>query len=259
MTEKKDLLASGIIEIQGLIPESSNGALKALIKSEKQEVFVIIKPTALIRPLWDFPELDLNNRELATYELSEKLNLNFVPICIKRVIPEIGECLIQEWIDEVENQLVVVRGSSDIPKNYKKVINGYDELNKLVCLAHDDDKELKKIAIFDLIINNADRKGGHILKDEKGKIWIIDHGVTWHKENKLRTILWGWIGENFSSDDINLLELARFEISKWSEDGSTLLSAEEIKAAMNRIEVVLEQGKFPEPSKDWPAIPWPIF
>lgn len=259
MTNKKDLLLTGNIEIQGLIPESSNGALKASIKNGKEEISVIIKPTALIRPLWDFPELDLNNRELATYELSEKLNLNFVPVCIKRILPEIGECLIQEWIEEVDNQLIIVRSDSDIPKHYKKVINGYDELNKLVCLAHDNNKDLKKIAIFDLIINNADRKGGHILKDQNEKIWIIDHGVTWHQENKLRTILWGWIGENLSNEDIKLLELAKIAIFEWIENGAHLLRIEELQAALNRIEVVLEQGKFPEPSKEWPAIPWPIF
>ena len=259
MTDKKELLLKGTIEIQGLIPESSNGAIKAVIKNQEDEISVIIKPTALIRPLWDFPELDLNNRELATYEMSKSLNLNFVPTCIKRNIPEIGECLVQEWIEEEANQLIVVRSESDIPNHYKKVINGYDELNKLVCLAHDNSKELKRIAIFDLIINNADRKGSHILQDKDNKIWIIDHGVTWHEENKLRTILWGWIGESLESPDKELLEQARIEISRWIEDQSILLSKRELKAAIKRIDVVLELGKFPEPSKDWPAIPWPIF
>lgn len=257
--DKKDLLLTGDIEIQGLIPESSNGALKAVLRKDEEEISVIIKPTTLIRPLWDFPEKDLNNRELATFELSEQLKLNFVPVSIKRNIPKIGDCLIQEWIDEVDNQLIIVRSEGEIPKHYKKVINGYDELNKLVSLAHDDDKELRKIAIFDLIINNADRKGGHILKDKNGKVWIIDHGVTWHQESKLRTILWGWIGEKFENDDLKLLEKAQIEISNWIENRSNLLSIEEMKEAINRIEVVLEEGRFPEPSKDWPAIPWPIF
>ena len=259
MSDKKDLLLNGNIEIQGLIPESSNGALKAIVKNKEEQLSVIIKPTALIRPLWDFPDSDLNNREIATYELSEKLNLNFVPTCIKRTIPEIGECLVQEWIEEVDNQLVIIRSQSDIPQKYKKVLNGYDELNKLVCLAHDDNEDLRKIAIFDLIINNADRKGGHILKDINGKIWIIDHGVTWHQDAKLRTILWGWIGESLKSSDLTLLENARTEITNLIQNQNHLLSLEEMKAALNRIEVVLVQGKFPEPSKDWPAIPWPIF
>lgn len=259
MVDKKELLLSGDIEIQGLIPESSNGALKAVLRNDQGEVSVIIKPSALIRPLWDFPALDLNNRELATFELSEKLNLNFVPISVKRNIPEIGECLIQEWIEEVENQLIIVRNETEIPKKYKKVINGYDELNKLVCLAHDNNEELRKIAIFDLIVNNADRKGGHILKDQYGKIWIIDHGVTWHHENKLRTILWGWIGDDLQNQDLALINMAKNEISNWIENRTSILSNEELDAAIKRIEVVLEEGKFPEPSKEWPAIPWPIF
>ncbi|MFM1825561.1 MAG: hypothetical protein RLZZ37_196 [Actinomycetota bacterium] len=259
MEEKRDLLLTGDIEIQGLIPESSNGAIKAKIKKNDSEISVIIKPAALIRPLWDFPELDLNNRELATFELSHSLELNLVPLSVSRNIPEIGECLVQEWIEEVSNQLIIVRSESEIPYYYKKVINGYDELNKLVCLAHEDEENLRKIAIFDLIINNADRKGGHILKDGNGKIWMIDHGLTWHQENKLRTILWGWIGEKFQKEDLQLFEKAKKEIANWIENRNDLLSFEEMQAALNRIEVVLQLGKFPEPSKEWPAIPWPIF
>ena len=259
MITTTEILSSGKIEILGLIHESSNGALKARIELENNTIHAIIKPNALIRPLWDFPNTDLNNREIATFKLSESLKLNFVPTCVLREIKEIGTCLVQEWIEEVSNDLVIIRDNLEIPSDYRKVVNGYDELNKLVVLAHQDSDDLRKIALFDFIINNADRKGGHILKDKNQKIWVIDHGVSWHKENKLRTILWGWVGEELNPNDLTLLNIAQDVLNKWLSHEQTLISNDEIKAALTRIEVVLKEGKFPEPSKEWPAIPWPIF
>ncbi len=259
VTSKKAILLNGDIEILGLIHESSNGALKAKISLNDTSIHAIIKPNALIRPLWDFPEMDLNYRELATFNLSERLDLNFVPYSVLREIKDIGICLVQEWIDEVSSDLVIIKNDLEIPKDYKKVLNGYDDLNKLVSLAHKDDHVLRSIAIFDLIINNADRKGGHILKDANQKIWVIDHGVSWHTENKLRTILWGWIGDELSSSDVQLMNRAKQILNVWRDEETEYLKPDEINAAISRVDVVLQEGKFPEPSKEWPAIPWPIF
>lgn len=204
--DKLDLLLSGEIEIEGLIHDSSNGALKVLVSNSKQNTHAIIKPEVSIRPLWDFPDMDLNNREYATYLLDRALELNYVPETVMRYVQGIGNSLIQEWVKESDNDLIIVKSPEDIPKDYLKVLQGYDELNKLITLAHKDDRDLRNLCLFDLVINNADRKGGHLLMDTDNKLWAIDHGVSWHQESKIRTVLWGWIGKTFNDEDITLLE-----------------------------------------------------
>jgi len=227
--DKLDLLLTGKIEIEGLIPDSSNGALKVLVSNANESMNAIIKPEVSIRPLWDFPDMDLNNREYATYLLDRALNLNYVPETVMRNVEGIGKSLIQEWVKESDNDLIIVKSPEDIPNDYLKVLQGYDELNKLITLAHKDVRELRNLCLFDLVINNADRKGGHLLVDSDNKMWAIDHGVSWHFESKIRTVLWGWIDESFNDEDLAL------------------------------VEELLKENNFPQPGDQWPAVPWPIF
>jgi uncharacterized repeat protein (TIGR03843 family) len=217
---KLDLLLSGEIEIDGLIPDSSNGALKVTISDSYESMDAIIKPEVSIRPLWDFPDLDLNNREYATYLLDRELKLNYVPETVMRSVKGIGNSLIQEWIKESDNDLIIVKSPEDIPIDYLKVLQGYDELNKLITLAHKNVRDLRNLCLFDLIINNADRKGGHLITDSENKMWAIDHGVSWHFESKIRTVLWGWIGVTFDKEDLALLGSAKNVLHKWSEEES---------------------------------------
>ena len=259
MISEKDILQNGNIHIEGLIPDSSNGALKVEIDFKNHKKIAILKPQVTIKPLWDFPDKDLNKRELATFLLSEQLSLNVVPTTVLREVEGIGECLIQNWIDEIANEFVIVKAPNEIPSNYLKILNGYDELNTLIALAHVDSRDLRNLCLFDLIINNADRKGSHLLQDSKNRLWAIDHGVTWHKENKIRTILWGWIGKNFDEEDENLLKKSLEVLQNWQIEKLQILPSEDLKAAIVRIENLLEIGMFPQPSGDWPAVPWPIF
>ena len=254
-----DLLLNGVIEIEGLIPDSSNGALKVLVSTSKQSVKAIIKPEVSIRPLWDFPDLDLNNREYATYLLDRELNLNYVPDTVMRNVEGIGKSLIQEWVTESDNDLIIVKSPEDIPEEYLKVLQGYDELNKLITLAHKNNRDLRNLCLFDLVINNADRKGGHLLMDSANKMWAIDHGVSWHFESKIRTVLWGWIDETFNEQDITLLNKAKKVIQTWKEEEFIYLSKEEIEQAIKRVEGLLKENAFPQPGDQWPAVPWPIF
>jgi uncharacterized repeat protein (TIGR03843 family) len=240
--DKLDLLLSGEIEIEGLIPDSSNGALKVLVSNSKQNMHAIIKPEVSIRPLWDFPDMDLNNREYATYLLDRALELSYVPETVMRDVQGIGNSLIQEWV-----------------KDYLKVLQGYDELNKLITLAHKDDRDLRNLCLFDLVINNADRKGGHLLLDTDNKMWAIDHGVSWHQDSKIRTVLWGWIDIAFNEEDINLLEKAKNVLQTWKEEDFNYLSEIEIEQAIKRVDELLEINAFPQPGDQWPAVPWPIF
>ena len=257
--DKLDLLLNGEIEIEGLIPDSSNGALKVLVSNSKQSVQAIIKPEVSIRPLWDFPDLDLNNREYATYLLDRELNLNYVPDTVMRNVEGIGKSLIQEWVTESDNDLIIVKSPEDIPEEYLKVLQGYDELNKLITLAHKNNRDLRNLCLFDLIINNADRKGGHLLMDSANKMWAIDHGVSWHFESKIRTVLWGWIDETFNDQDIALLNNAKKVIQTWKDEEFIYLSKEEIEQAIKRVEGLLKENAFPQPGNQWPAVPWPIF
>lgn len=257
--DKLDLLLNGEIEIEGLIPDSSNGALKVLVSNSKQTVEAIIKPEVSIRPLWDFPDLDLNNREYATYLLDRELNLNYVPDTVMRNVEGIGKSLIQEWVTESDNDLIIVKSPEDIPEEYLKVLQGYDELNKLITLAHKNNRDLRNLCLFDLVINNADRKGGHLLMDSANKMWAIDHGVSWHFESKIRTVLWGWIDETFNDQDIALLNNAKKVIQTWKDEEFIYLSEEEIEQAIKRVDGLLKENTFPQPGDQWPAVPWPIF
>ena len=254
-----DLLLNGEIEIEGLIPDSSNGALKVLVSNSKQSLEAIIKPEVSIRPLWDFPDLDLNNREYATYLLDRELNLNYVPDTVMRNVEGIGKSLIQEWVTESDNDLIIVKSPEDIPEEYLKVLQGYDELNKLITLAHKNNRDLRNLCLFDLVINNADRKGGHLLMDSANKMWAIDHGVSWHFESKIRTVLWGWIDETFNDQDIALLNNAKKVIQTWKDEEFIYLSEEEIEQTIKRVDGLLKENAFPQPGDQWPAVPWPIF
>ena len=254
-----DLLRFGEIEIESLVPDSSNGALKVIIEKSNNRISAIMKPEVSIRPLWDFPLQDLNNREFATYLMDRALGLNYVPDTVIREVAGIGKTLIQEWITEIENDLIIVKSPEDIPIDYLKVLQGYDELNKLITLAHKNCRELRSLCLFDLIINNADRKGGHLLSDINHKIWAIDHGVSWHFDSKIRTVLWGWVGKGFDDQDLELLHKAKKILDEWKNEGFDYLPKIEIKQAILRVEGLLNLGAFPQPGNDWPAVPWPIF
>lgn len=254
-----EILANGEIEIEGLIHDSSNGALKVTITLNDETLEAILKPDVSIRPLWDFPDRDLNKREYSTYLFDQALNLNNVPSTVIRNVEGIGNALIQEWKKEIENDLVIVKSPDEIPKGYLKVLQGYDELNKLITLAHKDSDQLRRMCLFDLIINNADRKGGHLLNDQNHNFWAIDHGVTWHKDSKIRTVLWGWINKDFNDQDLELLKFAEKILKDWETEEFPFLEPIEIKSGLNRIQDLLTLKRFPQPGEEWPAVPWPIF
>jgi len=257
--EIQSLLSTGEIEIEGLIPDSTNGALKLLITNGDEQIAAIAKPDVSIRPLWDFPNMDLNKREYATFLFDRKLELGFVPETVIRDISGIGNALVQHWIRETENDLIIVQSPDNIPKSYLRVLQGYDELNKLITLAHKDDQDLRKLCLIDLIINNADRKGNHLITDGNNKMWAIDHGVSWHEEPKIRTVLWGWINQEFNDGDLDLLSLAKSTLEDWLANDFQYLENSEIECALERLDELVKNKRFPAPGSEWPAVPWPIF
>ena len=214
-----DQLVTGPIEIVGRLVDASNASLFCKVGN----VNAIYKPIAGERPLWDFPDGNLAWREVAAYQMSEALKLNCVPPTILREGP-FGEGSLQLWIDDCE----------EVGERY---------LEK--------SEELRKIALLDAVINNTDRKIGHLLYKE-GQIFGCDHGVTFHQDYKLRTVLWQFA-------DLSLTESERTSLKKLDIDLSNLLTENEIEATQIRVAKLLQENRFPLPPTDWPAIPWPPF
>jgi hypothetical protein len=230
LTPIEEIITSGLLKVEGRFVDASNATLYAVVEFEDQAVPVIYKPIAGERPLWDFPNGNLASRELATYLLSEALDLHLVPFTLMREGP-FGSGMVQQWIDIDQDIDVVDLATSSHPK-------------------------IREMALFDAIINNTDRKYGHILPTSSGRVYGCDHGVTFHEDPKLRTVIWQFSSEKFTQAEINLLQRA-FESSR--EIVAPLITEIEIEALLLRIERLLETGLFPEPSEDWPAVPWPPF
>jgi uncharacterized repeat protein (TIGR03843 family) len=228
-----ELLKTGVINVTGRLVDASNATLFASIENENAHGQCIYKPIAGERPLWDFPDGQLAHREYAAFLISEMLGFHIVPQTVLRDGP-FGLGMVQLWID-------------------------IDEEIDLAHFFSQDDARLRAMALFDAIINNTDRKIGHLLPDKSGRLYGCDHGVTFHSEYKLRTVLWQWAGEPLSEQEISMLKSA---ISKFTEIVVALkdyLTSEEIEALKIRIMDLIESASFPLPNPDWPSIPWPAF
>ena len=230
--DKRTILTLGEMSVTGRLVDASNATLYAKVVHESREITAIYKPVAGERPLWDFPDGTLADREFAAFRVSEFLGLDLVPLTILRDGPY-GSGMVQEWIDIDESIDLANYFSQDLP-------------------------QLRAMAFFDAIINNTDRKIGHLLPDENGNLYGCDHGVTFHEQDKLRTVLWQWAGDNLTTEELTALELIKAALGK-ELDLSAHLTQLEIEALLSRVERLLESGIMPLPNPEWPAIPWPAF
>ena len=228
-----ELLNTGAITVTGRLVDASNATLFASIESDKAQGQCIYKPIAGERPLWDFPDGQLAHREYAAFFISEFLSLHIVPPTVLRDGP-FGLGMVQLWID-------------------------IDEEIDLAQYFSQDDPQLRTMALFDAIINNTDRKIGHLLPDKSGRLFGCDHGVTFHSEYKLRTVLWQWAGEPLLDSEIEILQKAIYEFAQIEDALNDYLTKDELVALEIRIRELLESGTFPLPNPDWPSIPWPAF
>ncbi|MDM7991521.1 SCO1664 family protein [Arthrobacter sp. zg-Y877] len=222
---------------------------------------VVYKPIAGEKPLWDFPDGCLAHREVAAYLVSEALGWNIVPRTWMRDGP-LGEGMVQLWQEtDPEQTAVDLVAVDDVPETgWKEVLQGQDENGRIVSLIHEDTPALRRMAVFDVLVNNADRKGDHILAMAGGHRYGVDHGLTFHHEHKLRTVLWGWIGDSLSAEELEGVD--RVLLGLEGELGSQLaklLTAEEIASLAARCARLRSAGVFPAPSGDMPAVPWPLF
>jgi uncharacterized repeat protein (TIGR03843 family) len=227
-------LRDGALRVTGRLVDASNATLYATAEIDGKEMVCIYKPIAGERPLWDFPNGFLAHREFAAYVVSEHLGLHVVPLTVLRDGPY-GEGMAQEWIT-------------------------IDETIDLAQFFSTDHPGLRTMSLFDAIINNTDRKIGHLLPINMEVVHGCDHGVTFHVEDKLRTVLWQWAGDTFTDKEIAILEHA---IKALQGDLRTqlepLLTKEEIDATASRVERLLAESCFPHPNPNWPAVPWPAF
>jgi uncharacterized repeat protein (TIGR03843 family) len=230
--DKFELLSNGDLTVTGRLVDASNATLYATVTHGDLSMTCIYKPIAGERPLWDFPDGTLAYREYSAYLISNLLGFNLVPLTILREGPY-GLGMVQEWIDIDESVDLALYFSSDNPK-------------------------LRSMALFDAIINNTDRKIGHLLPTANGILFGCDHGVTFHSENKLRTVLWQWAGDPLTKNEIEILQRAKSSLNN-EIDLSPYLTSIELIALSLRIDSLLSEGVMPTPNPDWPAVPWPAF
>jgi hypothetical protein len=234
MTTSEEVLLNGEMVVTGRLIDASNATLLAECYFENEKIKCIYKPVAGERPLWDFPDGNLAQREYAAYLISMHAGFDLVPYTILRDGP-FGLGMVQKWID-------------------------IDESVDLSSFFSTDDSQLRKMALFDAIINNTDRKIGHLLPRPDGKLFGCDHGVTFHHEYKLRTVLWQWAGDSFIADEEQTLRDLAQKLKESKVDNlSSLITVDEYQALLARVDDLLKNRIFPMPSHDWPAIPWPAF
>ena len=249
-----EILAEGEIDLVGRLIESSNNAFLARVAHPAADdlafepaeasplaglgrgFYAVWKPTAGERPLFDFPVGTLTHREVAAFRLSEATCWSIVPPTVLRDGPH-GEGMLQRWIE-------------------------VDPDADLVTMLTSDDPRLRRVALFDAVVNNTDRKGGHLLPVPGGHLYAVDHGVTFSVDPKLRTILWAWEDQPFDADETAVLRRLASALAPGADlDVSLreLLYGPEVDETRARVAALLDAGVFPGPNPDWPAVPWPPF
>lgn len=255
-----ELLEHGHIEVQGRLVEASNATLFCSIEHDGVEAECVYKPVRGERPLWDFPDGTLAGREIASYLMSEATGWGLVPPTVLRDGP-FGPGMLQLWVDTEEgSELVDVVAPEDVPDDWLSVLRAQDQAGDPVVLAHADHERLKLLAVLDIVINNADRKGGHVLYTPEGRVLGVDHGVSLNTDNKLRTVLWGWLGGALPEQAVDRLGQVRARLEgTLGQRLAEHITTKEVRAVIDRIDRLLAEGVLPAPSGEWPAIPWPPF
>jgi uncharacterized repeat protein (TIGR03843 family) len=228
-----NVLRHGALSVEGRLVDASNATLYCEARANGQVMHCVYKPIRGERPLWDFPDGTLAAREVAAYTVSQALGWGLVPPTVMREGP-FGPGMCQLWID-------------------------VDPEVDLVSLARSDHPDLRRMAVFDAVVNNADRKGGHLLP-EGDRVHGIDHGICFSTEDKLRTLLWQWRGLPLTDEAVDVLSRLRAALEGPLRAAlAQHLTRREVRRTVERVDRLLATGVHPEPSPDWPAIPWPPF
>jgi len=269
-----ELLRNGTLEVAGRIVEASNATLLCTVDLDGVSGHCVYKPIRGERPLWDFPDGTLAGREVASYLLSAASGWDVVPPTVLRPGP-FGDGMVQLWINtaaasiteagtaeyvEQVSDLVELCTPGEVPQGWREILRAQDYTGDVVVLAHADSPKLRRMALLDLVLNNADRKGGHVLAGLDGGVYGVDHGICLHSENKLRTVLWGWAGERIGDEAVEVLSRLAAELQgELREQLHEHLTIREVDAISRRVRRVLARPEMPAPSGTRPAIPWPAF
>ncbi|GAA3797993.1 MULTISPECIES: SCO1664 family protein [Amycolatopsis] len=257
--QARELLTRGRLTVEGRLVDASNVTLFCSVELNGLSAQAVYKPVSGERPLWDFPDGTLAGREVATALLSEAAGLGRVPPTVLRDGP-FGEGMVQLWVETGDEELIDVRSPKDVPDDWRIVLHAHDRAGEPAVLAHADHPGMRDLAVLDIIANNTDRKGGHVLVGTDGTVYGVDHGICLHAEPKLRTVLWGWVGDPLPAETLEKLRALPEKIrGDLGEQLAPHLTKLEISAIAERAEMLVATGVFPEPGDDWRAIPWPLF
>jgi uncharacterized repeat protein (TIGR03843 family) len=260
----EDLLRRGTLDVQGRITEASNATMLCTVALDGVEGLCVYKPVRGERPLWDFPDGTLAGREVATYLISKAAGFDVVPATVLRDGP-FGPGMVQRWIEiDEERELVDIVAPRDVGPHWRTVLRARGDDGQPALLVHADDPALRAMAALDVVANNADRKGGHVLAGADGRVYGVDHGICLHRETKLRTVLWGWVGESLDDDVTAGLQRLRAALSPGNraalaDELNGHVTRTEVKALRSRVDRLLHAGELPAPTGGWPPIPWPAF
>lgn len=257
MIELARALAHGPLTVLGRLPDASNLALLCEVPVGGAATRCIYKPTAGERPLWDFPGAVLAGREVLAAEVAACFGWDIVPVTVWRDEAPAGPGMVQEWITEQGPAPVGLFASDRVPPRWAEVAEGRAADGRVVVLAHESSPALQRVALFDAVINNGDRKGGHVLRRGGGTLAAIDHGVAFHVDPKLRTVLWGWAGQPVPGDLLAELAAGRDACAGALPTGPARLDREEVAAVLARLDALLAAAEFPLPDDGRPCLPWP--
>ncbi len=256
------LLRDGELTVHGRLTEASNAAFYCTVEADGRSAVCVYKPVRGERPLWDFPDGTLAGRETAAYLVSAASGWHLIPPTVLREGP-FGQGMCQIWIEEDPDapELLSLQ-PGDTPEPGWHAI-GLAEVGpgRTALFVHADDPRLRRLAVLDAVLNNADRKGGHFLSAADGRLYGIDHGVTFAVQGKLRTLLWGWAGEPLDEEATAVLTRLRADLDdapgSLGASLAPLLTPREIAATRTRVYLLLKEGHHPLPSQEWPSVPWP--
>ncbi|MFL6111539.1 MAG: SCO1664 family protein [Catenulispora sp.] len=267
-----EVLTAGELSITGRLTNASNATLYGAVTLDGVTLHCVHKPVAGERPLWDFPNGTLAAREVAAYELSQATGWRIVPPTVMREGPW-GPGMCQLWIDTPDDDdhglLALLPEDFDDDPDAEAVANWRPVLSvelgdgRPAVLAHKADERLRRIAAFDAVVNNADRKGGHLLVGaaEPEHVYGIDHGLTFNVDDKLRTLLWGFSEEPLGGEVREVLERLDRDLDAGELGGrlTELLDAEEVAATRARVRELLRTDRIPGPEGRRRPVPWPPF
>lgn len=245
------------LQVDGQLIAASNATLRCTIEGK---LLCIYKPQRGERPLWDFPAGTLTGREVAAREIDRMLGLNLIPPTVWREEGPAGPGMCQLWVDEDDDaRLVDVVAPESVPSDWIPILRARDGEGNPVTLVHADDARLQAMSVLDALINNGDRKGGHVITDTSGRVWGVDHGVSLSVEPKLRTVIWGWAGTPIPDHLVEAIRRFIVDLDSGTGNLQSWLTDLERQALRERAIALVSSQVFPQPSSEWPAVPWPVF